>query len=82
MELSAEQRTDSTSMHTDCSDKDTCGNGENPENCGASGEIQCRRLRPVSVIGATDVFPADAEEKDDRLPSVSCFNTVPNENVT
>lgn len=36
-----------------------------------NGDVQGRRLRPVSVM---DLFSPDAEEKDDRLPSVSLYS--------
>lgn len=39
-----------------------------------NGDAQGRRYRPISVIGVVDVFRPDAEEKDDNLPSVSCYS--------
>lgn len=56
---------------------DVCGddrNGTSSENCSMNGDVQ--RHRPISVIGAVDLFPADSELEDDCLPSVSftCFN--------
>lgn len=70
-ELHAEERTANTSLHKDCSGNDVCGNGDSPESCSMNGDVQGRRLRPVSVM---DLFSPDAEEKDDRLPSVSLYS--------
>ncbi|XP_071341325.1 uncharacterized protein spata13 isoform X1 [Trachinotus anak] len=80
-ELHAEERTDTTSLHKDCSDNDTFGNGESPGNCSMNGDVQCRRHRPISVIGVVDVFPPDAEEKDDRLPSPLSRPPIPSHQV-
>lgn len=68
-ELHDEGRTANTSLHRDCSGGDACGNGESRENCGINGDVQGTRQRPISVIGVVDLFSADTEEKDDRLPS-------------
>lgn len=70
-EKHAEERTESVSLHEDCRDKEAYGNGESPES--TNGNVQCKRYRPISVTGVADLFPPDAEEKDDRLPSVSCY---------
>ena len=72
--MRAEERTEHVSQHQDCSDDDTCVNRESPESSSMNGDGQCRRYRPISVIGAGDLFPPDAEEKEDRLPSVSCYS--------
>lgn len=69
-ELRADERTANASLHKDCSGDDACGNGESLESCSINGDVQARRQRPISVIGVGDVFSPDAEEKDDRLPSV------------
>lgn len=73
-ELQAEERTANTSLHKDCSDNDKRGNGESPESSSMNGDIQAMRQRPISVIGVVDLFSPDAEEKDDRLPSVSLYS--------
>ncbi|XP_031706376.1 uncharacterized protein spata13 isoform X1 [Anarrhichthys ocellatus] len=68
-ELHAEGRTANTSFHKDYSGGDACGDGESRENCSINGDVQYTRQRPISVIGVVDLFSADTEEKDDRLPS-------------
>uniref|UniRef100_A0A4W6DPQ0 Spermatogenesis associated 13 n=1 Tax=Lates calcarifer TaxID=8187 RepID=A0A4W6DPQ0_LATCA len=80
-ELRAEERTDTPLLHKDCSDNDTYGNGESPESCGMNGDVQRSRQRPISVIGAVDMFPSDAEEKDDRLPSPLSRPPIPSHQV-
>ncbi|XP_040921918.1 spermatogenesis-associated protein 13 isoform X1 [Toxotes jaculatrix] len=80
-ELRAEERTENTSLHKDYCDTDTCGIGESPENCNMNGDVQCRRLRPISVIGVVDVCHPDAEEKDDRLPSPLSRPPIPSHQV-
>ncbi|XP_023272679.1 uncharacterized protein LOC111662895 isoform X1 [Seriola lalandi dorsalis] len=80
-ELHAEERTENTSLHKDGSDNDTYGDGESPEKCSVNGDVQCRRYRPISVIGVVDVFPPDAEEKDDRLPSPLSRPPIPSHQV-
>lgn len=72
--MHAEERTANTSLTKDCSGNDSCGNGDIPENCSINRDVQGMRQRPISVIGAVDLFSSDAEEKDDRLPSVSLYN--------
>ncbi|MEQ2217688.1 hypothetical protein XENOCAPTIV_019137 [Xenoophorus captivus] len=67
-----EERTSDTRLHVKCSSD---GNGSSPENCSSNGDVQ--RHRPVSVIGDVDLFPADTELKEDRLPSVSFYNLCP-----
>lgn len=66
-----EERTSDTLLHHVCGDN---RNGVSSENCGMNGDVQ--RHRPISVIGAVDLFPADSELEEDCLPSVSfaCFN--------
>lgn len=73
-ELRAEERTANALLHKDCSGDDSFENGESPESCSMNGDIQGRRQRPISVIGVVDLFPPDAEEKDDSLPSVSFYS--------
>lgn len=51
----------------------TCESGENSESFSIIGDAEGRRERPVSVIGCVDLFSPNAEEKDDRLSSVSLY---------
>ncbi|XP_039982635.1 spermatogenesis-associated protein 13 isoform X2 [Xiphias gladius] len=80
-ELHAEESTENTSLHKHFSHNDTSVNGESPAHCSMNGDIQCRRQRPISVIGVVDVFPPDAEEKDDRLPSPLSRPPIPSHQV-
>lgn len=66
-----EERTSDTLLHHVCGDN---RNGVRSENCGMNGDVQ--RHRPISVIGAVDLFPSDSQLEEDCLPSVSfaCFN--------
>ncbi|KAK9527762.1 hypothetical protein VZT92_014296 [Zoarces viviparus] len=80
-ELHAEGRTANTSLLVDCSGGDACGNGESRENCGINGDVQGTRQRPISVIGVVDLFSADTEEKDDRLPSLLSRPPIPSHQV-
>lgn len=75
-ELRAEERTANASLHKDSSGDDMCASGESPESCNMNGDFQGLRHRPISVIGVGDLFPPDAEEKDERLPSVSPYLQV------
>lgn len=72
-ELNAEDRTPNRTLRKDCSGKDRCENGESNENCSINGDINGNRQRPLSTIGVVDLFPPDAEEKEDSLPSVSFY---------
>lgn len=78
VEQHAKERTTNAFLHKDCTGDDTCENGESPEGSSMNGDAQSRRQRPVSVIGGVDLLSPNAEEKDERLPSVSlhthCFN--------
>uniref|UniRef100_A0A8D3AV53 Spermatogenesis associated 13 n=1 Tax=Scophthalmus maximus TaxID=52904 RepID=A0A8D3AV53_SCOMX len=78
-EKHAEERTESVSLHEDCRDKEAYGNGESPES--TNGNVQCKRYRPISVTGVADLFPPDAEEKDDRLPSPLSRPPIPSHQV-
>ncbi|XP_035856530.1 spermatogenesis-associated protein 13 isoform X3 [Sander lucioperca] len=77
----AEERTANTSLTKDCSGNDSCGNGDIPENCSINRDVQGMRQRPISVIGAVDLFSSDAEEKDDRLPSPLSRPPIPSHQV-
>ncbi|KAM6908389.1 uncharacterized protein spata13 isoform 2-T2 [Lycodopsis pacificus] len=80
-EVHAEGRTANPSLPRDCSGGDACGNGESRENCGVNGDVQGTRQRPISVIGVVDLFSADTEEKDDRLPSLLSRPPIPSHQV-
>ncbi|KAE8279888.1 Spermatogenesis-associated protein 13 APC-stimulated guanine nucleotide exchange factor 2 [Larimichthys crocea] len=80
-ELRAEERTANALLHKDCSGDDSFENGESPESCSMNGDIQGRRQRPISVIGVVDLFPPDAEEKDDSLPSPLSRPPIPSHQV-
>ncbi|XP_028288325.1 spermatogenesis-associated protein 13 isoform X2 [Parambassis ranga] len=79
-ELHTEGRTASTLEHED-SANDLYGNGQSSENCNANGNIQARKQRPISVIGAVDLFSPDAELKEDRLPSPLSRPPIPSHQV-
>ncbi|XP_017262064.1 uncharacterized protein spata13 isoform X1 [Kryptolebias marmoratus] len=70
------ERTSDTLLHEACSDN---SNRVNPENCGMNGDVQ--RHRPVSVIGAVDLFPPDSELEEDRLPSPLSRPPIPSHQV-
>ncbi|CAK6972835.1 uncharacterized protein LOC128382472 isoform X1 [Scomber scombrus] len=80
-ERHAGQRTENASLHKDSSSNDECGNGESPESCTMNGNIQGRRQRPISVMGVEDVYSADAEEKEDGLPSSLSRPPIPSHQV-
>lgn len=80
-ELRDEERTANASLHKDCGVDDACANGESPDGCGANGDIQGRRQRPISVIGVEDLFSPDAEEKDDQPPSLLSRPPIPSHQV-
>ncbi|XP_073344287.1 spermatogenesis-associated protein 13 isoform X1 [Pagrus major] len=80
-ELRAEDRTGNASLHKDSSGDDMCASGESPESCNVNGDFQGLRYRPISVIGVVDLFPPDAEEKDDRLPSSLSRPPIPSHQV-
>lgn len=71
VEQHAKERTTNAFLHQDCTGDDSCENEESPEGCSMNGDVQSRRQRPISVIGGVDLLSPNAEEKDDRLPSVS-----------
>lgn len=79
--LHAEERTANTSLLKDYSGNNPCENGDSPEICTMNGDVQGNRQRPVSVIGVVDLFPPDAEEKDDRLPSALSRPPIPSHQV-
>lgn len=69
-EQHAKYRTADDLLEKDCPDG-FCGNHENPDGSSINGDVQSRRLRPLSVIGGVDGYPPSAEDKDERLSSVS-----------
>ncbi|KAM8730805.1 spermatogenesis-associated protein 13 isoform 2-T2 [Acanthopagrus schlegelii] len=80
-ELRAEERTANASLHKDSSGDDMCASGESPESCNMNGDFQGLRHRPISVIGVGDLFPPDAEEKDERLLSSLSRPPIPSHQV-
>uniref|UniRef100_A0A3Q1FVP2 Spermatogenesis associated 13 n=1 Tax=Acanthochromis polyacanthus TaxID=80966 RepID=A0A3Q1FVP2_9TELE len=78
-ELHSEDRTANSLLLKDCSGND--GNDESPENCSMNGDVQSRRQRPMSVAGAVDLFPPNAELKEDRLPSPLSRPPIPSHQV-
>ncbi|XP_043961416.1 spermatogenesis-associated protein 13 isoform X1 [Gambusia affinis] len=75
-ETNYEERTSDAQLQENCSSN---GNGSNPDNCSLNGEVQ--RHRPVSVIGAVDLFATDTELKKDRLPSPLSRPPIPSHKV-
>ncbi|XP_054863008.1 spermatogenesis-associated protein 13 isoform X3 [Amphiprion ocellaris] len=78
-ELHSEDRTANSLLLKGCSGND--GNEESPENCSMNGDVQSRRQRPMSVAGAVDLFPPNAELKEDRLPSPLSRPPIPSHQV-
>uniref|UniRef100_A0A674DSZ2 Spermatosis associated 13 n=1 Tax=Salmo trutta TaxID=8032 RepID=A0A674DSZ2_SALTR len=81
-ELHPEER---TTNGTPCQDF-KCNGGsqdsDSPENCNMNGDLQCRRRRPMSVIGGVDLYSSPgAEEREDRLPSPLSRPPVPSHQV-
>lgn len=65
----AKDRTSDALVQTDCVGGSSC---EAQENCdGIDGDVRNGRHRPLSVIGGLDVYPPNAEDKDEHLSSVS-----------
>uniref|UniRef100_A0A3Q2ECE2 Spermatogenesis associated 13 n=2 Tax=Cyprinodon variegatus TaxID=28743 RepID=A0A3Q2ECE2_CYPVA len=54
-------------------------NGSSPENYAFNGDVP--RHRPISVIGAVDLFPADKEMKEDSLPPPLSRPPIPSHKV-
>ncbi|XP_014822586.1 PREDICTED: spermatogenesis-associated protein 13-like isoform X1 [Poecilia mexicana] len=75
-ETNYEERTSDAQLQENCS---SSGNVSHPDNCSLNGEVQ--RHRPVSVIGAVDLFAADTELKEDRLPSPLSRPPIPSHKV-
>lgn len=65
----AKDRTSDALLQKDCVGGSSC---ESQENCDSiNGDVPNRRHRPLSVIGGLDVYPPNAEDKDEHLSSVS-----------
>ncbi|XP_054893571.1 spermatogenesis-associated protein 13 isoform X2 [Poeciliopsis prolifica] len=75
-EANYEERTSDAQLQENCSSN---GNSSNLDNCSLNGEVQ--RHRPVSVIGAVDLFATDTELKEDRLPSPLSRPPIPSHKV-
>ncbi|CAN9506267.1 unnamed protein product [Ophioblennius macclurei] len=82
-ELHAEERTGHALLHKDSSGDSSgvFGDGENPEGCSFNGDVQNWKQRPMSVIGAVDLFNPEAELKEDRLPSPLSRPPIPSHQV-
>lgn len=71
-ELHPEERTTNGSPCQDFKCNGGSQDSDSPENYNMNGDLQCRRRRPMSVIGGVDLYSSPgAEEREDRLPSVS-----------
>lgn len=69
VEQHAKKRTADALLQKDCVGGSSC---ETQENCDSiTGDVQNERHRPLSVIGGLDVYPPNAEDKDEHLSSVS-----------
>ncbi|XP_030612925.1 spermatogenesis-associated protein 13 isoform X2 [Archocentrus centrarchus] len=80
-ELLSEERTANALLHKDGTSNDAYMNGESPESCSMNGDIQAMRQRPISVIGPVDLFPPDADLKEDSLPSPLSRPPIPSHQV-
>uniref|UniRef100_A0A669C9F7 Spermatogenesis associated 13 n=1 Tax=Oreochromis niloticus TaxID=8128 RepID=A0A669C9F7_ORENI len=80
-ELLSEERSANPLQRKDGTGNDAYMNGESPESCSMNGDIQARRQRPISVIGPVDLFPPDAELKEDNLPSALSRPPIPSHQV-
>ncbi|XP_041735988.2 uncharacterized protein LOC121569250 isoform X2 [Coregonus clupeaformis] len=82
VELHPEER---TTNGTPCQDFKSNGGSQDrdsPENYNMNGDLQCRRRRPMSVIGGVDLYSsAGPEEREDRLPSPLSRPPVPSHQV-
>lgn len=71
-ELHPKERTKNGTPCQDCKSNGGSQDSDSPENYNMNGDLQCRRRRPMSVIGGVDLYSSPgAEEREDRLPSVS-----------
>lgn len=65
----AKDRTSDALLQKDCVGGGSC---EAHENCDSiNGDVPNTRHRPLSVSGGLDVYPPNAEDKDEHLSSVS-----------
>uniref|UniRef100_A0AAX7V0C4 Spermatogenesis associated 13 n=1 Tax=Astatotilapia calliptera TaxID=8154 RepID=A0AAX7V0C4_ASTCA len=80
-ELLSEERSANPLQRKDGTGNDAYMNGESPESCSMNGDIQARRQRPISVIGPVDLFPPDAELKEDNLPTALSRPPIPSHQV-
>ncbi|XP_034025411.1 spermatogenesis-associated protein 13 [Thalassophryne amazonica] len=80
-ELRIEERTTDAALLKNFRCSDRCDHLESLENCSMNSDVQTRKLRPVSVIGVVDTYAADAEEKDDSLPSPVPRPPIPSHRV-
>ncbi|XP_014015021.2 uncharacterized protein spata13 isoform X2 [Salmo salar] len=73
-ELHPKERTKNGTPCQDCKSNGGSQDSDSPENYNMNGDLQCRRRRPMSVIGG-------AEEREDRLPSPLSRPPVPSHQV-
>uniref|UniRef100_A0A8C5GN24 Spermatogenesis-associated protein 13-like n=1 Tax=Gouania willdenowi TaxID=441366 RepID=A0A8C5GN24_GOUWI len=66
----AEERPAPALLHKDCTLGDSFGAEVSPERCSPNGDVLGKKQRPVSVIGAVDLYkcldPPDAQLREDR----------------
>lgn len=72
-EQPAKDRTADAHLQKDCTGG-FCENQENPNGSSTNGDVQNGRQRPLSVIGGMDVYPPNADDKDEHLSSVSFYS--------
>ncbi|XP_055737891.1 uncharacterized protein spata13 isoform X1 [Salvelinus fontinalis] len=73
-ELHPKERTTNGTPCQDCKSNGGSQDSDSTENYNMNGDLQCRRRRPMSVIGG-------AEEREDRLPSPLSRPPVPSHQV-
>ncbi|TNM96293.1 hypothetical protein fugu_015954 [Takifugu bimaculatus] len=75
----AKDGTSDALLQKDCVGGSSC---EAHGNCdGINGDVRNRRHRPLSVIGGLDVYPPNAEDKDEHLSSPLSRPPIPSHQV-
>ncbi|XP_028289991.1 spermatogenesis-associated protein 13 isoform X2 [Gouania willdenowi] len=81
----AEERPAPALLHKDCTLGDSFGAEVSPERCSPNGDVLGKKQRPVSVIGAVDLYkcldPPDAQLREDRVPSPLSRPPIPSHQV-
>lgn len=72
-------RTAEALLQKDCNNGGACENQEYPVN---NRDAQSRRHRPLSAIGGVEAYPANPEDKDEHLSSVSFYSSTVTYNCT